>query len=167
MLSATSPTVPIVQLTYSGKVNPLDVVGAHLRCKISPNWSEAADDPRVERDAIHGRKGHPHWHICGIPEVLYTDNGSDFTSKHVEQVAVDLKMRLVFSTPGKPQGRGRIERFFRTVNEMFLCELDGYIKRKRHKPSLSLERFEELFRTLLLETYHPRNSVERRPAPLE
>ena len=28
------------------------------------------------------RKGHPHWHICGIPEVLYTDNGTDFTSKH-------------------------------------------------------------------------------------
>ena len=53
---------------------------------------------------------------------------------------MDLKIRLMFSTPGKPQGRGRIERFFRTVNEMFVCELDGYIKRKRHKPSLSLER---------------------------
>jgi putative transposase len=113
------------------------------------------------------RKGHPHWHICGIPEVLYTDNGSDFTSKHIEQVAVDLKTRLVFSTPGKPQGRGRIERFFRTVNQMFLCELDGYIKRKRHKPSLTLERFEELFRTFLLETYHRRTSVEGRPAPSE
>lgn len=72
------------------------------------------------------RKGEPHWHICGIPEVLYTDNGSDFTSLHIEQVAAELKMRLVFSTPGKPQGRGRIERFFRTVNEMFLCDLDGY-----------------------------------------
>jgi transposase InsO family protein len=78
------------------------------------------------------RKGHPHWHICGIPEVLYTDNGSDFTSNHLEQVAVDLKIRLVFSTPGKPQGRGRIERFFRTVNTMFLCELDGFIRRANH-----------------------------------
>jgi putative transposase len=69
------------------------------------------------------RKDHPHWHICGIPEILYTDNGSDFTSKHLEQVAVDLKIRLIFSTPGKPQGRGRVERFFRTLNEMFLCDL--------------------------------------------
>jgi putative transposase len=111
------------------------------------------------------RKGHPHWHICGIPEVLYTDNGSDFTSKHIEQVAVDLKMRLVFSTPGKPQGRGRIERFFRTVNQMFLCELDGYIKRKRQKPSLTLESFEELFKEFLLETYHRRISEEGRPTP--
>ena len=51
------------------------------------------------------RKSNPHWDICGIPEVLYTDNGSDFTSKHMEQVAIDLKIRLIFSTPGKPQGR--------------------------------------------------------------
>ncbi len=53
------------------------------------------------------RKSHPHWHICGVPEVLYTDNGADFTSKHLEQVAADLKIRLIFSTPGKPQGRGK------------------------------------------------------------
>jgi transposase InsO family protein len=72
------------------------------------------------------RKGDPHWEICGIPDILYTDNGSDFRSKHLEQLAADLKIRLVFSTPGQPQGRGRIERFFRTVNEMFLCDLDGY-----------------------------------------
>lgn len=98
---------------------------------------------------------------------LFTDNGSDFTSKHIEQVAADLKIRLVFSTPGKPQGPGRIERFFRTVHEMFLCELDGYGKKKRHKPSLSLERFEELFRTFLLETYHRRPSVASKLAPSE
>jgi putative transposase len=81
------------------------------------------------------RKGHPHWHICGIPEVLYSDNGADFTSNHLEQVAADLKIRLVFSVPGKPQGRGRIERFFRTINEMFLCDLDGYTRRSRRKPN--------------------------------
>ena len=53
------------------------------------------------------RKSQPHWHICGIPEILYVDNGSDFTSNRLEQVAADLKMRLVFSIPGEPQGRGR------------------------------------------------------------
>jgi putative transposase len=49
--------------------------------------------------------------------VLYTDNGSDFTSQHLEQVAADLKMRLVFSTPGVARGRGRIERFFSTISD--------------------------------------------------
>jgi putative transposase len=113
------------------------------------------------------RKDHPHWHICGIPEVLYTDNGSDFTSKHLEQVAVDLKMRLIFSTPGKPQGRGRVERFFRTLNEMFLCDLDGYTRRSTRKPKLTLGQLESLFRTFLLEVYHKRASSEGRLAPSE
>ena len=60
------------------------------------------------------RKEDPRWHLCGIPATFYTDNGSDFTSLHLEQVSADLKIRLVFSTPGKPRGRGRIERFFQT-----------------------------------------------------
>jgi putative transposase len=85
------------------------------------------------------RKVDPHWQVCGIPDVLYVDNGADFVSKHLEQVAVDLKMRLIFSTPGKPQGRGKIERFFRTVNEMFLCDLEGYTRRGRRKPELTID----------------------------
>ena len=48
---------------------------------------------------------------------------------HLEQVAADLKMRLVFSTPGIPRGRGRIERFFSTISDMLLCELPGFKSR--------------------------------------
>jgi hypothetical protein len=84
--------------------------------------------------AVTSAIAHPHWQICGVPDILYTDNGADFTSKHLQQVAADLKIRLVFSIPGKPQGRGRIERFFRTVNEMFLCDLDSYIRHKKRTP---------------------------------
>ena len=99
------------------------------------------------------RKADPHWQVCGIPDCLYVDNGSDFVSKHLEQVAVDLKMRLVFSTPGKPQGRGKIERFSRTVNEMFLCDLEGYTRRGRRKPTLTIDQLERQFRTFLIEVY--------------
>ena len=96
------------------------------------------------------RKGDPHWEICGIPDMLYTDNGADFTSKHIEQVAVDLKVRLAFSTLGQPRGRGRIERFFRTVNEMFLCDLDGYGARPSRAPSLTLTDLDREFRKFCL-----------------
>jgi putative transposase len=82
-------------------------------------------------------------------------------------VAADLKIRLVFSIPGKPQGRGRIERFFRTVNEMFLCDLDGYIRHKKRAPSLSLDQFDERFRHFLLEIYHRRSNADGRPPPSE
>ena len=53
------------------------------------------------------RKPQPGWHVCGIPQVLYTDHGSDFTSQHLEQVAADLKIRLIFSTVARPRGGGR------------------------------------------------------------
>jgi putative transposase len=113
------------------------------------------------------RKEHPHWHICGIPSVLYVDNGSDFTSNRLEQVAADLKIRLVFSIPGKPQGRGRVERFFRTINEMFLCDLEGYTGKGRRKPGLTLGQLDERFRTFLLDIYHRRRSSRGRLAPTE
>ena len=33
------------------------------------------------------RKTDPAWHVCGIPAVLYSDYGSDFTSRHMDQAA--------------------------------------------------------------------------------
>jgi putative transposase len=36
-----------------------------------------------------------------------------------------LGVRLVHSTPYRPEGRGKIERFFRTVREQFLVEITG------------------------------------------
>ena len=38
------------------------------------------------------RKMEPHWTICGIPNILYVDNGSDFTSHHLEQGPVSTKL---------------------------------------------------------------------------
>jgi putative transposase len=72
------------------------------------------------------RKARPGWQICGIPEVLYSDHGSDFTSRHLEQVAADLKIRLINSGVGQPRGRGKIERFFETVTQVLLSRLPGY-----------------------------------------
>jgi putative transposase len=116
------------------------------------------------------RKEDPRWIVCGIPEVLYTDHGSDFTSHHLEQVSADLKIRLVFSTAGKPRGRGRIERFFSTVNDMFLCELAGYAPEGgavRGKPTLTLEEFEARLRPFLLDIYHRRACAETKTPPVE
>jgi putative transposase len=85
----------------------------------------------------------------------------------MEQVAADLKMRLVFSIPGKPRGRGRTERFFRTVNEMFLCSLDGYLARSRKQPALTLPLLEEQFRAFLLEIYHRTPGAEGAMPPVQ
>ena len=113
------------------------------------------------------RKADPRWHICGIPAHFYTDNGSDFTSHHLEQVAADLKMELVFSWPGHPRGRGKIERFFRTVEQVLLPHLPGFTGANGTigVPSLSLSVFDTHFRTWLLEDYHQRVQQDNLLAP--
>ena len=47
------------------------------------------------------RKSDPQWPIFGIPEIFYTDHGSDFTSKHIEQVCADLKIQIIHSQIGQ------------------------------------------------------------------
>jgi hypothetical protein len=56
----------------------------------------------------------------GIPRRFYTDNGSAYKSKHLRFVAAKLAIALPHSPPGKPNGRGKIERIFRTVKDQFL-----------------------------------------------
>lgn len=77
--------------------------------------------------------------MCGIPDVLHVDHGSDFTSRHLEYTAVALKIRLVYSTVGRPQGRGKSERFFRTLNTELLEALPGHIARGAAAPKPVLD----------------------------
>jgi putative transposase len=115
------------------------------------------------------RKDDPRWHVCGIPTVFYTGHGSDFTSKHMEQVAADLPMELIFSQVKVPRGRGKVERFFRSVNELFLQDLPGYAPDgyKGAEAMLTLAAFEQRFRTWLLEEYHTRVHSETKCPPAE
>jgi len=120
----------------------------------------------VLRQAIW-RKTAPAWHLSGIPETFYTDHGSDFTSDHLEQVSADLRMALVFSQAGMPRGRGRIERFFRTVNQLFLCTLPGYAPAGsgRVVPVLTLSALEEQLFIFMVEHYNQRLHSETGLAP--
>lgn len=102
------------------------------------------------------RKNNPSWPMCGIPQILYTDHGADFMSLHIEQVCIKLKIRMINSRVGRPQGRGKIERFFETVNENVLQSLPGYCLKGKiaSKPSLSLESLQQLLESFIIEHYH-------------
>ena len=60
----------------------------------------------------------------GCPRKLYCDNGSAYASHQLAWSSAVLDIALVHSRPGKPQGRGKIERWNRTVREQFLVEID-------------------------------------------
>jgi putative transposase len=79
-------------------------------------------------------------------------------------------MRLVFSTPGMPRGRGRIERFFATISDMLLCELPGFkspTKKVDRKALLSVAQLDELLREFFLGVYHQRVHGETKVAPAQ
>jgi putative transposase len=110
------------------------------------------------------------WHICGIPDKFYTDHGSDFTSIHLEQISMDIKMVLSFSLVGQPRGRGIIERFFSTINQVFLCELPGYTIKGAHlkkTPTMSIEDLDTLLREFLICKYNMSVHSETNEIPQE
>jgi len=55
---------------------------------------------------------------------LYVDNGSPFVSTQTKRICDILRIQICHSRPGIPKGRGKIERFFRTVRDQFLRPLD-------------------------------------------
>ena len=59
----------------------------------------------------------------GVPAGIYVDNGSAFCDAWLLRACAKLGVRLIHSAPGRPQGRGKIERFFRTVRQQFLVEV--------------------------------------------
>ncbi len=70
---------------------------------------------------------------CGIKHILaahgkigrlYTDHGAGFVSLQTRRILDILGIVLVHSRPYIPKGRGKIERFFRTVRQQFLSVLD-------------------------------------------
>lgn len=60
----------------------------------------------------------------GLPKALYCDNGSLFSSSHLQLACARLGIALIHSKPYDSPSRGKVERFFRTVRQKFLPFVD-------------------------------------------
>lgn len=60
----------------------------------------------------------------GIPLRLYADNGANYRSQHLAVVCAKLGIALIHARPYQPAGKGKIERFFRTLRAAWLERLD-------------------------------------------
>ncbi len=115
------------------------------------------------------RKGNLDWQVCGIPDILYVDHGSDFTSIHLEQASVDLRFEIVYSTVARPQGRGKVERLFRTINTELLPELPGHLKNGKlaSPPRLSLPELDKAIGRYIVSDYNARVHSATGESPLD
>ena len=59
----------------------------------------------------------------GVPERLYVDNGAAFRAHQLSLICARLNIALIHSRPYQPAGKGKIERFFRTVRAQLLPTL--------------------------------------------
>jgi putative transposase len=59
----------------------------------------------------------------GLPQKLYVDNGANYRSKQLAPGCAKLGIALIHARPYQPQGKGKIERWFKTVRAQLLTRL--------------------------------------------
>jgi len=131
------------------------VIDDHSRVLVGYRWGVSEDTLRLEaalRAALAAR---------GVPKMLYVDNGSAFSSRQLERACAILGIRLVHSRPYQPEGRGKIERVFRTIREQFLVELEA------RGGASDLGELNQLFQSWVEGVYHARVHSETGCPPLE
>lgn len=107
----------------------------------------------------------------GVPASIYVDNGSAFVDAWLLRACAKLGIRLVHSAPGRPQGRGKIERFFRTVRGQFLVEVTDTTTEDLAAAGVdhtgALLELNRLFMAWVETEYHRRTHTETGQSPLE
>jgi transposase InsO family protein len=100
----------------------------------------------------------------GIPESVYVDNGSIYSSHHFERICGRLGTELKHSKVGRPQGRGKQEKFFRFVDQSFVPEAYDLIENGK---IASLEDLNRFFHAWLEVAYHQKVHSSFRQRPLD
>ena len=98
----------------------------------------------------------------GIPEVIYVDNGSVYSSKQLKSVCGRLGMQLSHTRPYRPQGRGKLERLFQTIQSSFLPEIEVMLR----DHFLTLEELNEYLFIWIRQHYHDKVHSATRQKPI-
>jgi putative transposase len=127
----------------------------HSRAVMAARWGYFEDSVRLAaalRPALAAR---------GVPEAIYVDNGSAFVDAALKRAAARLGIKITHSTPGRPEGRGKIERFFGLVRQEFLVEIgDG-------SSVADLAQLNKLFTAWYETVYHTRPHGETGQPPIQ
>jgi len=92
----------------------------------------------------------------GLCKRLYVDNGPSFSSDLLTRSCAMAGISLIHSKPYDSPSRGKVERFFRTVRERFLCDIQENIR---------IEDLNQAFRIWLNDDYHHKihTGIDQRP----
>src|SRR4051794_7925398 len=131
----------------------LGFIDDHSRMLVGWRWVSGEDVFGLEaalRPALMAR---------GIPDGVLVDRGSAFVSSQLLRACAVLGAKLIHASPRAATTKGKIERFFRTVRDQFLVELE-------HRDDLDLGELNRLFGAWLEVVYHRRVHTETGQSPL-
>jgi transposase InsO family protein len=134
------------------KVFLIAAIDDHSRMICARGWSTHENAMALEKVLKDGIAR------FGCPRALYCDNGSIFSSFHLQLACARLGIALIHSKPYDSPSRGKIERFFRTVRDKFLKLLD--LNEINH-----LQLLNQRFETWLEKEYHkyPHSGIGQTP----
>ena len=130
------------------------------RYVVGHRWGHGEDTVGMQAALHDAVKTH------GCPARLYCDNGSAYSSGQLAWSAAVLDIRVVHSHPGRPQGRGKIERWNRTCRDQFLAEVEA-AGGPGGSAVTSLAELNQLFTAWLHQTYHRTRHSETGATPAE
>ena len=129
----------------------LAFIDDHSRLLVGWRWGTGEDVFRLEAALRAGL-------MCrGVPGALLVDRGSAFVSSQLLRACAVLGVKLVHASPRAATTKGKIERFFRTVRDQFLVEIDDGVE---------LPELNRLFSAWLEVVYHRRVHSETGQTPL-
>lgn len=67
------------------------------------------------------------WPAFGIPHLIAVDNGMDLHSDAFQKSCEELGIQTLYCPAGRPETKGSIERFFRTMNQGLFHNLPGTV----------------------------------------
>jgi putative transposase len=123
----------------------------HSRLLVGWRWGTREDVFRLEAALRCGLMAR------GVPEAILVDRGSAFVSSQLLRACAVLGVRLVHASPRAATTKGKIERFFRTVRDQFLVEVDDGVE---------LTELNRRFSAWLEVVYHRRVHSETGQTPL-
>ena len=130
----------------------LAFIDDHSRTLVGWRWGTGEDVFRLEAALRTGLMAR------GVPDAVLVDRGSAFVSSQLLRACAVLGVKLIHASPRAATTKGKIERFFRTVRDQFLVEIDDGVE---------LTELNRLFSAWLEVVYHRRVHSETGQTPLE
>jgi putative transposase len=130
----------------------LAFIDDHSRLLVGWRWGTGEDVFGLEAALRSGLMAR------GVPGAILVDRGSAFVSSQLLRACAVIGAKLIHASPRAATTKGKIERFFRTVRDQFLVEIDDGIE---------LVELNRLFSAWLEVVYHRRTHSETGLSPLE